>query len=296
MNLYQFIERIKILFGSKTTNSNVSLDTIITDNIPHIGEQVLEKMPTDSLIQYQKVSPTWRALARKVLVQRYKNNLIQVFEQENEIIFEAFKILLEDSKNLEIDFNAKGNSGMTVFMLACQLGLKEVVKLFLDYSQSKNIDLNAKNSDGWTAFFFACYSGGPEIVKLLLDHSASKNIDFNSKSSGDEFTGFILACGFGTQEHKKVVKLILDYSIKNCIDLNAKMANGNTAFITACELGHTDVVKLLLDHSASKNIDFNATNNHGHTGFRRALELKETKVVKLLRKYSKAKNINVSPS
>lgn len=53
-------------------------------------------------------------------------------------------------------------------MIACGEGHKAVVKLLLDYSKDKNIDLNAKTNYGGTVFHLAFKHEG--VRQLLLDH------------------------------------------------------------------------------------------------------------------------------
>ena len=50
-----------------------------------------------------------------------------------------------------IALNAKTNIGKTAFIMACQLGLKEIVKILLDQSDRRNvINLNVRDNDGHT--------------------------------------------------------------------------------------------------------------------------------------------------
>ena len=46
------------------------MDKVINLGIPHIREQIFENIDTDELLQYLKVSHTWKILAERVLLKR----------------------------------------------------------------------------------------------------------------------------------------------------------------------------------------------------------------------------------
>ena len=69
-------------------------------------------------------------------------------------------------------------------------------------------------------------------------------------------------------------KLLLGNSARN-IDMNTKTSYGWTAFLRACENGHTEAVKLLLHHS-ELNIELNARDDFGDTALLMACNKKNT--------------------
>ena len=184
----------------------------------------------------------------------------------------------------------------SALFLACKNGHREIVKLLLDDKKSQNIDFNEKDScgnttnspsewTGWTAgmtaFMTVCARGHIDIVKLLLDHPNSKNIDINHRSAnyvcycwsprsktsvwgrvcslccpmgGLGWTVFTTACARG---HVDIVKILLGHPRSQNIDINEKDSRGITAFMLACRNRHKDIVKLLLNHP-SQTIDINA--------------------------------------
>ena len=55
------------------------MDKIINLGIPHVGEQIFENLDTDNLVQFLKVSRTWKVLAQNVLLKRWKGKMFEAF-------------------------------------------------------------------------------------------------------------------------------------------------------------------------------------------------------------------------
>ena len=51
------------------------------------------------------------------------------------------------------------------------------------------------------------------------------------------------------------------------IDLNIANDDGMTAFLIACQNGHSDVVKIFMENAAALSINLNAKSNNGVTAF-----------------------------
>jgi len=230
------------------------MDKVINIGIPHVGEQIFESVKPSDLVRFFEVSQTWKALAenvfRKKKLNRWKGRMLEVCISGNTNIVE---LLLIHYNIKESGLNAKGQFGMTPFMMACHYGHEEIVQLFLNHTVGK-IDFNAKESIyGRTAFTLACIRGHKKVVKLLLNASGGK-IDWNAKTDGKdartERTAFMMACIEG---QKDVVELLLNDS-GGKIDFNAKDNDGWTGFELACGVGCKKVVQLILDHSMAKAI------------------------------------------
>ena len=191
------------------------MDKIINVGIPHVGERIFETVDTPGLIHCQLVSRTWKAFAEKILFKRFRRNVCDVFEFEERIQTEVFKILLDWSTRNKIDFNMKNENGRTAFIWACSCGYTNVVQLFLDYFDSKHIDLNTRDNLGETGFYVACSKGHIEVIKLLLNHSVNKNIDLDAKSIGG-FTAFMRACLVGQTD---IVKMLVQHANRTNIEL-----------------------------------------------------------------------------
>ena len=140
------------------------MESIINFGIPHVGEQIFGSLDEDDLIQCLRVSQTWKAFAKTLLLPKWKSKMFGAFETGKTEIVE---LLLENYSYEEIGLNLKGERGMTPFMIACQNGHQDVVKILLDHSEG-NINFNAKDNRGWTAFMFACQNGHKDVAKSLL--------------------------------------------------------------------------------------------------------------------------------
>ena len=197
------------------------MDKIINLGIPHIGEQIFESIETEGLIEFLKVSETWKNLAENVLIKRWKGKIYEACDRGKT---KVVQLLLEHCDADESGLNIKYNHGFTALIVACHNGRKDVVQLLLNNSES-NIDLNARTNQGCTGLMLACIRGQKDVVKLLLD-SSERNIDLNARNNMG-WTTFMKACASG---HKDVVQLFLDNSERN-IDLNARNDLGKTAHI-----------------------------------------------------------------
>jgi ankyrin repeat protein len=69
------------------------------------------------------------------------------------------------------DPNVKDKEGMTDFMIACDVGCKEVVALLITKA-----DIDVTDEQGFTALARVIIDGHQEIAELLLDHGANPNI------------------------------------------------------------------------------------------------------------------------
>ena len=151
------------------------MDKVINLGIPHVGEQILENIETEVLIQLCLVSKTWKVLAENVLFKRWRNRFFEACESGKTKIVQLLLELLNDSE-LYIGLNCtKNDTGDTAFMVACYKGHKGVVKLLLNHSRSKSVNFNARDNNGDTAFIIACCVGHKEdyfwiiqIVKTLI--------------------------------------------------------------------------------------------------------------------------------
>ena len=149
---------------------NISVGNIINAGLPHIGEQIFASLDSDELIQCLKVSKTWKDLAEKFLLTRWKGKMLEACEKGHT---EIVQLLLETCNNEESRLN------MTPLMIACKYGHKETVKLLLDVSSKQIINLNATDVKDRTALMFACIHGHLSVVRVFLEHSDGR-IDLNA--------------------------------------------------------------------------------------------------------------------
>ena len=97
------------------------------------------------------------------------------------------------------DMNTKGNERYTVLQWACIRGETETVKLLIESSKDFDIDLNAKDIDGHTAWHLACNCGRTKTAQLIMQNSKDFGIDLNTKSTSGR-TALHDACMIGQTE------------------------------------------------------------------------------------------------
>ena len=148
------------------------------------------------------------------------------------------------------NINVQGRGGQTPLIIACKLGLEEVVQYLLHHP---NLDVNIADNDGDTALLLACgrSPNNEAIVSMLLSH---QDIQVNKVNSFRD-TPLITAC---MKSQLGVVKLLL---ARDDINVNARNNDNYTALMMSCEINNTktkaEIVRNLLDH---KEIDINYTN------------------------------------
>ena len=278
-----------------TKEDATTIEAVINDCIPHIGEQIFESLDPDDLTQCLKVSTSWRALAAQILpLKKLKTCFVKACENGQKDIG---KVLLEHSNGQDQH-------------RACRHGHKDLFKV-LDRSQI--VDLKARILETedlvqclkgskclkaltvrillqrWKGEILeACKTAWTEVVQVLLENS--EDVELNVQDSYGN-TPLMNACKFG---RKDTVELLLAHSATN---LNAATnILGTTAFMEACMFGHLDTIKLFLDHHSNTSIDFNAENDRGKTAFQLACDHRIKKVVQLILKYSKTHNIEIPPN
>lgn len=175
------------------------------------------------------------------------------------------------------DVNERDLHGATPLFLAAESNHPEMVKALLDLKADPAIP---GRSDA-TPLTAAAFNGNAKIVELLLSHGADgKTADKTGKSailyaSARGFTGVVerllkagvdvnavytnnltalmWAAGYAEDvpedDGVKTVSLLLDKGAK----LNEQDDRGQTALMTAAELGHSAVVELLVKRGADKS-------------------------------------------
>ena len=141
------------------------MEKVINLGIPHVSEQIFDSIETEELIEYLKISQTWKILAENVLIKKWKGKMFEACENgETKVV----QFLLEHCDAEESGLNIKYSEGFNALMIACYNGHKDVVQLLLDSSEM-NINSNLRCEVGWTVMMFACTNGHKYVVKLLLD-------------------------------------------------------------------------------------------------------------------------------
>ena len=277
------------------TNNDNTIPKLELQSIPHVGQQIFEYVGTPDLLQFRKVSETWKEIAEEVLVKRWRDNWTKaIVRTDLQVKFEA----LEKDPNVNAEFD-----GWWFSSLVTNETEYSILKSLMEHPYANNIhdinrmmqQVNLPNRNN--LFLYACKFGNLKVVKLLLDYSGiNDDFDLNVKDNLEwklprkepRMTGFIWACRNG---HIEVVEFLLDQSN---IALNIRDTSGKTALHYACSKGRTKIVELLLNHSGGEEIDFNARNNQGRTPFSLACTLGSIDVVRLLMDNSTIKNIDLN--
>ena len=90
-------------------------------------------------------------------------------------------MLIQKSTELNVELNAKDNSGKTAFHITCVKGHSEIVEMLIQKSIELKIELNAKDIHGWTGFHHACCYGFENIVEIMVDNAEFFKLDLTAK-------------------------------------------------------------------------------------------------------------------
>ena len=91
--------------------------------------------------------------------------------------------------------------------MACQYGHVDVAQVIINNSTQINIDFNDKNIEGQTAFHLVCRAGNSRVVESLLMSSYEQEIDFDFDAQDlHGQTALHLACSYG---HNKIVEVLI---------------------------------------------------------------------------------------
>ena len=258
--------------------------------VPHLPEQILQKLDDESLSKSREVARpwqnlidgryyTWLRIVEIPTILQDGNTYLHLAAETGQI--EEFKIAF----NEEEDKNVKNDNGETPFHLACAYGCSEIVQYILKtpFSRACNeghtnvVKILAKNArtfrinciDYLEYFHEACESGFTDLVKVFMESAPTYGIDLNTTKKiprkGDTgLTAFQNACIKGDSD---LVQTFIQNADEFNFDLNVKDNKGWTAFHYACVWGHSDLVKIFLENAATVSIDINKKSNEGMTPF-----------------------------
>ena len=151
-------------------------------------------------------------------------------------------------------------SGFTDLILACDLGLIDLVK----YVLSKGVDVNARDKEGATALNRAVSEGSVDVVRTLLDYGADieagdwdtpwrEGVDENgSERNMKLFSGRPLILAASNQDHSMMRELIAAGASLEARS-NFVSNEGQSVLHFATILGEEQTMRILLDHGADVN-------------------------------------------
>ena len=151
-------------------------------------------------------------------------------------------------------------SGFTDLILACDLGLVDLVKHVL----SRRVDVNARDREGATALNRAVSEGSVDVVRTLLDYGADieagdwdtpwrEEVDENgSERDVKMFSGRPLMLATMNEDHRMMRELLAagaDPEARSKVE----SFKGESALHFAATLGEEQTMRILLDHGADVN-------------------------------------------
>jgi len=167
-----------------------------------------------------------RRLQSKVINDEFMGNVKQILE-----------LLLNHGANV----NDRNKSGVTLLMMACQYGHKDLVDLLIHHGAI----VHDTTSIGYSPLIYACQNGHLDIVSLLISLGA----DIHQKDE-QQYTPLIHAVdGRSIETVKYLVQKGADVNVKDCMGQTPLMHVGQIRFIEAMEC--------LLDHNANVDIQDN---------------------------------------
>ena len=61
----------------ESSEESISIEAVINDGIPHVGEQIFRYLKSDDLIRCLEVSTTWKVFAEKDLLKRWNGKMLE---------------------------------------------------------------------------------------------------------------------------------------------------------------------------------------------------------------------------
>jgi uncharacterized protein len=134
-----------------------------------------------------------------------------------------------------------GRSGATPLIAAAFYGRDRLVTLLLD----RKVDPDVEDRTGKTALVYAAARGFTGIVRQLLDHG----VDVNRRHANN-LTALIWAAGHANDVPEKDGLATVELLLQRGAAIAAHDDRGQTAIMTAAELGRGAIIELLLAHGA----------------------------------------------
>jgi hypothetical protein len=182
----------------------------------------------DNLIDHLKAE-------KKEHSERYSMGLVDAAKDGN---IDLVRSLLENGT--EVD--QKDTCGITSLMVACQIGIFEMVKLLLENGANPNAVDYFDLEFGREELPPILRTSDKAIIELLVKYGA----DIHVSAKLDGRTVLHRACEAG---HQSTVELCVNMKA----DVNAVLQNGETPLMTAIKSGKLEIVRLLVEHGANVN-------------------------------------------
>ena len=179
--------------------------------------------------------------------------------------------------------NAKNENGVSVVLMACYMGRKEIRDLLI--AKGAHLDLHeaaaaghlprvkelvepnpsaaaAYSTDGFPVMALAAVFGHEEVARYL--HSRGADVNAISRNG----TGYTALTGAVASNHAAIAKWL----VENGADVNYRYAKGHSPLLEAAANGNLEIAKILLAHGADPNVRtddnksaLNFAEERGHT-------------------------------
>ena len=117
---------------------------VIALSIPHVLENIFNNLETDDLIQCLEVSPTWKIVAEKVLLKKWKGKMFEAWETGRT---KVVKLLLEHYNCEENGLNVKNVDGWTSLMIVVKMLPKHPHVIDNNVPENRRVQFSKKIQD-----------------------------------------------------------------------------------------------------------------------------------------------------
>ncbi|KAJ5365438.1 hypothetical protein N7517_008324 [Penicillium concentricum] len=150
-------------------------------------------------------------------------------------ITQVIQVLLDEG----FDVNIQDQWSLTALQAASLRGFQQVVQILLD----NGADLYSQFGRYGISLQAASFGGHEKIVEILLNQGANVNIESSDFKKALQLASY--------EGHERVVKILLKWGAK----VNMQGADFYTALYDASLEGHERVVEILLNHGANVNME-----------------------------------------
>ena len=281
---------------------------VVLTRFPHLGENILQKLNSKSLIECRKVNRTFKNFMKVEkssylhVIQWYTNcseslmrkivdksgSAIIIVSILREIFGDFKRGTKQNSEYLQYEMN-------TPLHLAANRGQLAAYQLIMENIDNKNPAhcispemqvLNKEKEESFLGFgsnistplHLAAKNGHLSVCKLIVENVSDKNPTSQATQQWiNQWTPFHLAAHNG---HFSVCELLID----NISEKNPGDHTGWTPLHSAAQNGHFGVVKLIMSNISARQV-CNAIDKYGNTPLKLATQYHYNKIRRAIQKY-----------
>ncbi|XP_057337474.1 ankyrin-1-like [Microplitis mediator] len=231
----------------------------------------LYKLPLDIAIENGYLDIVRMFLSKEIDINYHlqeKQSLLYTAVEANKL--EIVEIICQHGANIEYRCTFGINEGMTPFMLACKLGLIEIL-FFLKRNQA---NIHAKDANQINALYHAVEANHLTIALQLINWGADINVT-NISATARGYTPLHVACRNGFTD---MANLLLDRRA----NFNAVAQFGKTPLYLAIKYQYQCIVDTLLGHGADFEAACGTSHEYEYTPLQLACKTGNINIVTLL--------------